>query len=466
MLIAAGLSLLAAPLGAQQAEIASTDEIARESLRFAQVYALVEGHAVEPIDPGPTILDGGIRGMLATLDPFSSFFDREQFELLQQQARGESVGFGTILYLQPGRVLVLQTTRGSPSWRAGLGPSDEIVEVNGTRVNRLGLDALVELLRSARSRPVRLGVIRPGRVVPQDIALNPARLEMPTVDIAFALSPGFGYVHLSSFDQKTTQELFNAVKGLGGPDLKGLVLDLRDNPGGVLDSAIAAASMFLPPDVPVLSVRSRTAAEKNYRTLAAPARFNMPLVVLVNGNTASAAEVVAAALQEHDRALIAGEKTFGKGVVQSVFPLAENMGLMLTAAEYFTPSGRSIHRPRSGPAVAPATPAPGTATKAFHTTNGRPLMAGGGVTPDVVVPTRSLDPWLSFLSQRGAYTDFAEEYLSLHRGIDKSYEPADKVLDDFKEFLQRNNIRVPARHGERAVHAPRPGQQGRSVRRQ
>jgi carboxyl-terminal processing protease len=303
---------------------------------------------------------------------------------------------------------------------------------------------IVELLRRARTRPVRLGVIRPGRVVPQDIALNPARLEMPTVDKSFTLSPGFGYVHLASFDQKTTQELFNAINDLGGPSLKGLVLDLRDNPGGVLDSAIAAASMFLPPDVPVLSVRGRNAADKNYRTLAA-ARFNMPLVVLVNGNAASAAEVVAAALQEHDRAVIAGEMTYGKGVVESVFSLPGNTGLMLTSAQYFTPSGRSIHRPRSGPAVA-ADPASGTTPNtpaSFHTMKGRTLTAGGGITPDVVIPAPRLDPWLTFLTQRGAFTDFGEEYISLHRGTQRSFEPDAGVLNDFKEFLQRKNIRIP-----------------------
>ena len=445
-LIVVGLGLLASSAGAQPDDISSTDDIARESLRFARVYGIVEQHAVAPVDPGQAILDGGVRGMLATLDPFSSFFDHEQFELLQQQTRGEAVGFGSILYLQPGKILVLQAARGSPSWRAGLGPGDEIVEVNGTRVNRLALNELVDLLRRARTRPVRLGVIRPGKIVPQDIALNPARLEMPTVDKSFTLSLGFGYVHLSSFDQKTTQELFKAIQGLGGSDLKGLVLDLRDNPGGVLDSAIAAASMFLPPDVPVLSMRGRNAPDKNYRTLAAPARFNMPLIVLVNSNTASAAEVVAAALQEHDRAVIAGEMTYGKGVVESVFSLPENMGLMLTSAQYFTPSGRSIHRPRSGPAVAVADPAsgttPGTSTS-FRTLKGRPLTAGGGIVPDVIIPVRRLDPWLAFLTQRESFTDFGEEYVTMHRGTERSFEPDDGVLNDFKEFLQRKNIRVP-----------------------
>jgi carboxyl-terminal processing protease len=180
--------------------------------------------------------------------------------------------------------------------------------------------------------------------------------------------------------------------------------------------------------------------------LAAPARFNMPLVVLVNGNTASAAEVIAAALQEHDRAVIAGEMTYGKGVVESVFSLPENMGLMLTSAQYFTPSGRSIHRPRSGPAVAPPDLAQETSTgkaAAFHTVNGRPLTAGGGITPDVMLPARRLDPWLSFLNLRGTFTAFGEEYITLHRGIDKSFEPDDKVLNAFKEFLQRNSIRIP-----------------------
>ena len=293
-----------------------------------------------------------MRGMLSTLDPFSAFFDRDQFELLKQQTRGEALGFGSILYVTPGKILVLQTAQGSPSWRAGLGPGDEIVEINGTRVNRVGFQTLVELLRRSRSHPVRLGVIHPGKFVSQDFELKPAEVALPSVDKSFLLSPGIGYIHLSGFEEKTPQEVLDAMVQLATPPLEGLVLDLRDNHGGVVDAAIGVASLFLKPDTLVMTMRGRSSPEKAQRTSAASKQFDLPMIILVNGDTASASEVLAAALQEHDRAVIAGEPTYGKGVVQSVTALSENTGLALTTAQYFTPSGRSIQRPLPGTALA------------------------------------------------------------------------------------------------------------------
>jgi carboxyl-terminal processing protease len=451
-----------------------TDDVTENMLRFTQVYSAVDRNYVDRLNADRTILNGAVRGMLSTLDPFSAFFDRDQFELLQQQARGETLGFGSILYVTPGKVLVLETAQGSPSRRAGLGPGDEIVEINGTRVNRLDFKSLVELLERARSQPARLGVIRPGKVVPEDFQLKPAQVALPTVDKSFLLGSGIGYVHLSAFESKTAQELVDAVKRLAAAAaeqesagresssrLRGLLLDLRDNQGGMLDAALGVASLFLKPNCLVLTVRGRSQPEKGYRTYSVPDPFDLPLALLVNRNTASAAEVLAAALQEHDRALIAGEPTFGKGVVEQVMALSEKMGLALTAAQYFTPCGRSLQRPLPGTALAtevayngvrpqdggagtPGRSAPvSSASSLFHTDNGRPVSAGGGVTPDVPIPSRALDPWVSYLNQRGIFTSFASEYLTLHGKVPKSFEPDLGVLDSLRDFLGRQGVRVP-----------------------
>jgi len=422
------------------------DEVTQESLKFTRVYSSLEENYMEPLDPDRAIFDGGVRGMLSALDPFSSFFDPEQFEQLQQFARGTARGFGTILYVSPGKVLVLQTAQGSPSWRAGLGPGDEIVEVNGTRLDRLNFPSLIELLQRARSQPARLGVIHPGRIVAQDVELNPAEVPTATVDKAFLLKPALAYLHLSSFDQKTPQEVNDALTRLGGPSLKGLLLDLRDNRGGVLDAAIAIASMFLKPDLLVLTQRGRAVAEKSFRTFTVPAHFELPLVLLVNGNTASAAEVLTAALQEHDRALVAGEPSFGKGVVESVAALSEKTGLALTTAQYFTPSGRSIQRPLPGTGLeAPQAglSAPSNSAQAFRTDRGRPVAAGGGITPDVAVPAPTRDPWVTYLNQRGVFTSFASEYLTTHGRVNRSFAPDVRVLELFREYLGQQRIRVP-----------------------
>ncbi len=422
------------------------DDVGRELTRFTGVYGALEENFMDPVEPDRAIFDGGIRGMLAALDPFSAFFDREQFKLLQEQARGEALGFGSILYVQAGKVVVLRTREGSPSWRAGLGPGDEIVAVNGGRIRDLDLRSLIDLLQKARSQAVRLDVIRPGKFVAQDFELKPAEISLPTVDRAFVLSPGIGYIHLSGFEQRTTEEVARAVEQLGGKSLKGLLLDLRDNHGGMLDAAVGVSGLFFRADTPVLTVRGRAAAEKAYRTPQTPRRFEMPLIVLVNGNTASAAEVVVAALEEHDRALIVGEPTFGKGVVEGVAGLSEKTGLALTTAQYFTPSGRSIQRPLPGtaletPAAGPQSPS-GNAPQ-FHTDNGRPVSAGGGVTPDVQIPSRALDSWATFLNQRGFFSSFASDTLTLHGKVRDSFEPDAKVLESFKDFLTRQEIRVP-----------------------
>jgi carboxyl-terminal processing protease len=194
--------------------------------------------------------------------------------------------------------------------------------------------------------------------------------------------------------------------------------------------------------------------EKTYRTSKSPQHYDCPLIVLANGDTASAAELLAAALQEHDRAIIAGEETFGKGVVQSVVGLDEETGLALTTAQYFTPSGRSIQRPLPGTAL--GIPGPGRESsggpsakgggRGFHTDDGRPVSAGGGVTPDVTVPPRPMDPWLAFLNQAGAFTDFASEYLTLHGKVNDSFEPSSDALQSFRNYLIKNQVRVPGNY--------------------
>ncbi len=467
------LSIVLCAAGLFAQSDAPTDDLTENTLRFTQVYAAIEQNYVDRPDADRSILNGAVRGMLATLDPFSAFFDRDQFELLQQQARGEALGFGSVLYVTPGKVLVLQTAQGSPSWRAGLGPGDEIVQINGERVARLDFNSLVQLLQRSRSQPVRLGVIHPGKVVAQDVQMQPTTVALPTVDKSFLLEPSIAYIHLSAFESKSPQEIIDALEALersGGEAeksaarassrLQGLLLDLRDNHGGMIDAAVEIASLFLKPGSSVLSVSGRNHPGKSYRTSPASHHFDLPLVMLLNSNTASAAEVLAAALQEHDRALVAGEPTFGKGVVESVMPLSESMGLALTTAQYFTPCGRSLQRPLPGTALAngvayhaghPATPgaqAEGTMAAAngspkFHTDNGRSVTAGGGIAPDVLISAPSLDPWVTFLNQRGAFTDFASEYLTLHGKVAKSFAPDAQVLDGFREYLRRRGIRVP-----------------------
>lgn len=428
-----------------------SDEVTEASLKFARVFALVEERHADPVNPDTAILEGGVRRMLSTLDPFSAFFNQSQFALLKEQTQGRAVGFGTILYVTPGRIVVLDAAERSPARRAGVGPGDEIVEVNGQRTTGLDFQSLIELLQKARSHPVTLGILHPGKLVAVNVKLNPAEVAMPSVDIAFLPKPGIAYLHLSSFEAKTPEEVLSALNRLGGADLKGLLLDLRNNHGGVVESAVDTVSLFLRPGATVLTMKGRAQPAKTYTTVKAPARFTMPMVVLVNGETASAAEIASAALEEHDRAVIAGTPTFGKGLVQRVYPLDDKMGLALIAAQYFTPSGRSIQRPLPGTALSdPQQSEDGSSpSKHFHTDNGRPLTPGGGITPDVSIPERALDPWAQFLDQRGVFAMYASDYLTRRGRINQSFEPTEAVLDDFKDYLHRSNIRAPGEYWDR-----------------
>jgi carboxyl-terminal processing protease len=441
------------------------DDAASQALRFTSVYNTIERYYGEPVDPDHAIFDGGIRGMLLALDPFCAFLDRDQFQLMQQQARGESIGFGSILYVSVGKVVILQTTQGSPSFRAGLAPGDEIVSLNGQQIDRLDFQSLIDLLKAARSRPVRLGVIHPGRDVPEDFNLRPAEVALPSVDKAFLWSPGIAYVHISSFEGKTPEEVATAIDGMDAPHLKGVLLDLRDNHGGIVDSAAAVACLFLKQDQLVVTTRGRGVKESVFRVPQMPRHYDLPVVVLVNGETASAAEVVAAALQEHDRAVIAGLPTYGKGVVQSVMELSEQTGLALTAGQYFTPSGRSIQRPLAGTALTFASLSPSAtggdkaaktggadppgASETFHTDDGRPVTVGGGITPDVPLETRVNDPWFEFVTQRGYPTSFVEAYLTTHGKLTEPFEVTPEMLEEFKASLERNGVRVPEEYWSR-----------------
>jgi carboxyl-terminal processing protease len=433
----------------------ANDAVADSAAEVARIYAALEAYTADPVNPDRVILDGGIRQGLASLDPFSSFFDSDQFHQLQQQQRGQAVGFGSILYVQTGKILVISVAPDSPSGRAGLGPGDQIVEVNGTRIAPLDFQSMVELLQRSREKPVRLGVVHAGKVVAQDYELKPAEVDMPTVDKTFLLRPGIGYLHVASFESNTPQEVSQALAGLQrsapNPVLHGVILDLRDNHGGQVQAALGVASLFLPTGMSVLTVRGRAQPPQTLRTVELPSgvqTWRGPLVVLVNGETASAAEVVAAALEEHDRALIAGEPTFGKGVVQNVLPLSDNMGLALTVAQYFTPSGRSIQRPIPGTSLEDMAPSRTGETSGLRTDDGRTLAAGGGVTPDVILPARDLDPWVQFLDQRGVFTQFADQYRSGHPEVSRSFQPDDQVLGDFQNFLHRSGLRTPENYWE------------------
>jgi carboxyl-terminal processing protease len=422
------------------ASSAWADDLDSQVKRLVSAFALVEENAADPVSSEQVFYQGVIPGMLRRLDPHSVFFDPQQFDQLKQLETSTRKGFGSVVSVLPGRVIVLQTLPGTPSAKSGMSPGDEILAVNNIRLDRLDMDQLIGLLQQSRQQPARLAVRRPGNARMLDFTLTPEEMQQPSVERVFLLKPGIGYLRIASFDEKTGEQIKSAIESLGGRELKGLVLDLRNNPGGLLTSALETASLFLKPGLPILTVRGRAVPQKEEKVPADAKPYEFPVAALINGKSASASEIVAGALQDHDRGVIVGEQSFGKGLVQSVFPLADSTGLALTTALYYTPSGRSIQKPFDPSQFAlGATAAHPNAKSDFRTDKGRAVRGGGGIMPDVVVYPPGVSRLKAALEGSASFTSFATDYTQKHK-VTGTFDVTPALLDDFHIFLAEHGI--------------------------
>jgi carboxyl-terminal processing protease len=412
----------------------STEDLENALKRFTDVISIVETHAADPVNTQTAVYQGAIPGMLRTLDPHSIFFDPDQNEQLKQMENSERKGFGTVVSVLPGRVIVLQALPGTPSSKAGLQPGDEIVAVNGVELARLEFEQIVGYLGESHQHRAQLIVRRPGNARPLEFVLDPELLDSPSVDRAFLLKPGIGYIRVTGFDPQTGRQLKDAIEKLGGGKLKGLVLDLRDNPGGVVQAALEAASYFLKPGQKVLSVKGRSIQEQSVEVPKTATPYDFPLAVLVNAKSASASEILTGALQDHDRAVVIGEPSFGKGLVQNVFPLAGNTALALTTAFYYTPSGRSIQKPLASGHLEIEKQA-----EQFRTDSGRGVTGGGGIQPDIAIGPEPPTRLRVALDASGMITSFATEYIQKHE-IKATFEITPVLLEEFQVYAGQRNI--------------------------
>ena len=424
----------------------AADDLPSQMKAVVNAYSLAEQNAADPVSMESVFYQGAIPSLLRTLDPHSIFFDPDQFEQLRKMEQSTQKGFGSVVSLLPGRVIILQTLPGTPSAKAGLLPGDEIMAINGYLISRLDLDQLTELLSQSRQRPAQLDVRRSGTARLMHLTLIPQDMQSPSVERAFFVAAGVGYIRVGSFDQSTGNQIRQAIEKLGGEHLAGLVLDLRNNPGGVVDSALDTASLFLDSGTKIVTVRGRSVPEKTevVPKLAKPYRFK--LAILINEKTASAAEIVSGAMQDEDRAVILGSTSFGKGLVQSVYPLSNGAGLALTTALYYTPSGRSIQKPfevqrpgeGGGFALGATTEHPNQQTE-FHTAKGRVVAGGGGIHPDIEVGPAEMDRLRAALEASASFPNFATEYLRDHK-ITPEFEVTPQVLNAFQVFCSDRSI--------------------------
>jgi len=405
----------------------ASDDVAEHIRRFTQVYAAVEQNSADPVNPDAAFYTGALPAMLRYLDPHSVFLDPGQFDQLRQMEKSEQKGFGSVVSIIPGRVVVLQTLPGTPSAKAGLSPGDEILAVNNIALGPLDFDQMVGLLSEARQRQALLHVRRPGNIRVFEMTLTPEVMDAPSVDRVFVLQTDLtqkkiGHIRISSFDEKTDKEFKAALEKLNADSLDGLVIDLRNNPGGVVTAAVEIATQFLQPGQRIITIKGRN---KNYQELDVPKDakpYKFPIAVLVNAKTASASEIVAGALQDHKRALILGESTYGKGLVQNVFPIRNETAIVLTTAFYYTPSGRSIQRPLE-----------------HFELGGAIENKKGGIEPDEVVVQDQPSRLRTVIEVTLSYTQFATDYVAKHK-IDETFDVTPDLLDDFKVFLSERRI--------------------------
>lgn len=437
-LLIVGLAFATSVTNAQQSDVYFL--IKKNFSIFSNTYENVALDYVDEVDP-EKLIRIGIDAMLETLDPYTVLYNESQNEQAEILSRGNYAGIGIEAGYRDGKVVVIAPTEGGPAERSGLKAGDEIVAINDISTEGLQPEEVQTLTIGEVGSEVSVSIQRFGVEQILEFDLTRERIEVTNVSHSTLIgdNTNVGYIKLSQFGQQSADEIRTSMIELGKEaELQGLVLDLRDNPGGILQEAVAIIDKFVEPGLMVVENRGRIAEYNQAFSTEEPIFFDKPVVVLVNGGSASASEVVSGALQDLDRAVIVGEQSFGKGLVQIVKPLDYNTSMKITIARYYIPSGRSIqsidytHDGRNSGVIRRD-----ESSKVFKTKNGRTVNEGRGIEPDLVVEIAQPSLLEISLLQKGILFDFATQYFSENPNVDFSEAPKG-IFEDFLTHL--NNI--------------------------
>src|SRR6184192_325918 len=391
-----------------------------------------------------------IDGMLRTLDPHTSFLEPKEYADMQDRQKGSFYGLGILVTKRNDQVTVITPLEGTPAARLGIRAGDVIAEVEGTSTDELTLDEVVKRLKGPKGTTVHIKILRVG--IKEPIPLTIVRAAIPTNSISNTLMirPGIGYIRIKDFTGTTVRELDESVEKLNGEGMQKLVLDLRGNPGGLLDAAVGVSDHFLDKGQMIVYTKGRTTdSAQDYTAPGKHQKLDVPLVVIVNRGSASASEIVAGSIQDHDRGLVVGETSWGKGLVQSVYTLQYGAGLALTTSKYYTPSGRNIQRDYTSfydyyvadeNEEGQANEIPLKDRKVFKTDTGRVVYGGGGITPDVIVKPAPLTRTTQILEVRSAIFNYGVDYVAKHPDVTKDVAVTQATIDDFTQFAAAKDI--------------------------
>lgn len=418
-------------------------------LRASEIVTTLLQWLPEEHEPEDVVYDG-IGGMLQVLDPHSNYLDPRSFRHMRERQEGSFFGVGIIISSRNGNITVISPIAGTPAAARGLRAGDVISAVAGNPTEDLTLDEVVDLVRGPEGTTVVLTIERPGFKEPFDVEIERTRIPQTSVRFAFLIEPDIGYIRLSEFSNTSTREVQDAIADLTSQGMKRLIFDLRNNPGGPLDAAVGVSDLFLEGDQLITSTRGRTPENNTtFRAPGNPAGFDGPLVILVNQGSASASEIVAGAVQDHDRGLVLGEVTWGKGLVQTVFTVRDT-GLALTTARYYTPSGRCIQRDYES-FIDYVTHRNGNDTSTaeiYQTDAGRTVLGGGGITPDITIENRTLSESMVRFYTVSAFFRFAVEILAgvpeeQYGAFAENFEVNEELLDEFWTWVVEEEILEP-----------------------
>lgn len=406
--------------------------------QYIELLDKVQSVYPEKQDPAELIYSS-IDGMIQFLDPHSNFLDPKSYKAMLQRQEGRFSGIGILVGLRNGKITVISPVEGTPAYRLGVRAGDIIAEIDGESTENMSLNDAVEKLRGPKGSTVEVTFIRRGVKEPIKLSIKREVITETSVRYPVILEDKIGYIRITDFNKTTTDELKDALKKLKEEGMEKLLLDLRDNPGGILEQAIKISGLFLKPNSLVVYTRGRDASSvMEFKTDSKSNPYKIPLIILVNKGSASASEIVAGAMQDHDRALIVGETTFGKGLVQSVYELYQDAALALTTSRYYIPSGRSIQRDYTFLTEYLKGVNGKTKETEYYTDAGRKVYGGGGVKPDFSFISEKFSMVQMKLQGFGIYFSFSIDFIEKNPDIDENFVLSEEILKSFFDYLLEN----------------------------